>query len=77
MDAKNRIEMAKLNLRKAENAKIQADTQHEAAERSLKEVVEKMLEYNVTPETIEAEIQKIEASINADLDSIEKLIPEV
>lgn len=77
MEIKNRIEIAKVNLRKAENAKIQAETQKSAAEKSLQEVVTKMAENGVTPETIDTEIKKLEDQINKDLETIESLIPEV
>lgn len=77
MDVKSRIEMAKLKLRNAENAKITAETQKKTAEDNLKDVVVKMEENGVTPETIDAEITNLEKSINEDLESIEKLIPEV
>lgn len=77
MDIKTRIESAKLKLRNAENAKITAETQKKTAEDNLKDVVVKMSEHGVTPETIDVEIANLEKSINEDLESIERLIPEV
>ncbi|MFJ5716585.1 hypothetical protein [Neobacillus sp. NPDC093127] len=77
MDIKNRIEIAKMNLRKAENAKVQAETQKTAAEQRLEEIKGKMLEAGVTPETIKQEIETLEAQVRADLEKVEKLIPQV
>jgi chromosome segregation ATPase len=77
MDIRNRIEMAKLNLRKAENAKVQAETQKATAEAQLEEVKAKMLEAGVTPETIKEEIETLESQVRSDLDKVEKLIPAV
>lgn len=77
MDAKNRIEIAKVKLRTAENAKTVAETQKKTAELSLNTVIADMAAKGVTPETIADEIVKLEVSINSDLDTIESLIPEV
>lgn len=77
MDLKNRIEMAKLNLRKAENAKVQAETQKQAADQNLQDVVEKMNAAGVTPETIGPEIEKLEDQVKEDLEKVERLIPTV
>jgi membrane-bound lytic murein transglycosylase B len=77
MELKNRIEMAKLNLRKAENAKVQAETQKAGADQQLEEVKAKMLEAGVTPETIKAEIDKLQVQVIEDLDKVERLIPQV
>lgn len=77
MDVKNRIEIAKVNLRKAEQAKTVAETQKDNAVKSLEEVTAKMAEQGVTPETIQDEITKVEGQINKDLETIESLIPEV
>lgn len=77
MEIKQRIEMAKANLKKAENAKTVAETQKAAAEKQLEEVNAEMLAAGVTPETINAEIQNLETKVNADLDKVERLIPVV
>lgn len=77
MDIKNRIEIAKVNLRKAENAKVQAETQLEAARKQQEEVIVKMQEAGVTPETINQEIGKLEAQIEEGLSKVEQLIPKV
>lgn len=77
MDTKQRIEAAKERLRKAEQTKTIAETQKAAAEKQKDEIVAKMLEMGVTPETITAEIEKLEASIEADLQKIESMIPVV
>jgi transcription elongation GreA/GreB family factor len=77
MEIKQRIEMAKANLKKAENAKTVAETQRAAAEGQLKETVEQMAAAGVTPETINGEIVTLEEKVNADLDKVERLIPVV
>lgn len=75
LEIKNRIEAAKANLRKAENAKTVAETQKATAEQNLEEVKAKMVEAGVTPETIQDEISKLEEKLQADLSKVERLIP--
>ncbi|MGP9042140.1 hypothetical protein [Cytobacillus kochii] len=75
LEIKNRIETAKANLRKAENAKTVAETQKATAEQNLEEVKVKMSELGVTPETIQDEISKLEEKLQADLSKVERLIP--
>ena len=77
MDIKQRIEIAKANLRKAEQAKTVAETQKAAAEKQLAEVVAQMAELGVTPETIHDEIEKLQAQLEADLTKVEGLMPKV
>lgn len=77
MEIKQRIEMAKANLKKAENAKTVAETQKAAAEKQLQEVQEEMEAAGVTAETINEEITTLETKVNADLDKVERLIPVV
>lgn len=77
MDIKSRIEVAKINLRKAENAKVQAETQKAAAEKQLAEVIEQMAAEGVTPDTIQQEIAKLENQVVTDLGRVEALIPQV
>ncbi|GAA4711337.1 hypothetical protein [Brevibacillus fulvus] len=77
MDIKNRIEVAKINLRRAENAKVQAETQKAAAEKQLAEVIEQMAAEGVTPDTIQQEIAKLENQVETDLGRVEALIPQV
>lgn len=77
MEIKARIEMAKANLKKAENAKTVAETQKASAEKQLQEVTEEMAAAGVTAETINAEIITLEEKVNADLDKVERLIPQV
>ncbi|MEN2464961.1 hypothetical protein [Ornithinibacillus sp. JPR2-1] len=74
-EIKNRIEVAKANLRKAENAKTVAETQKANAEQQLKEVEEKMTAAGVSSETISDEISKLEYKIQEDLTKVERLIP--
>jgi chromosome segregation ATPase len=77
MDIKNRIELAKLNLGKAEKAQTIAQTQKQAAEQQLEEIKGQMTAEGVTPETITAEITKLEAQVEADVTKVEGLIPKV
>lgn len=75
MEINQRIEAAKANLKKAENAKTVAETQKSAAEKQLEENVQEMAAAGVTPETISLEIQTLEDQVAADLDKVERLIP--
>lgn len=77
MDIKTRIETAKANLKRAEQAKTVAETQKAAAEQQREEVVQKMAAEGVTPETIGAEIVKLEQTITETLATVEQLIPQV
>jgi len=77
MDIKNRIEVAKINLRKAEQAKTVKETQKAAAEKQREEVIAKMAQEGVTPETVGEEIAKLEAEIAENLTKIENLIPKL
>lgn len=77
MNPQQRIEAAKANLRRAEQAKTVAETQKAAAEQQVKETVQEMTQHGVTPETINSEITQLEAKVNADLDQVERLIPQV
>ena len=73
---KDRLEQAKTNVRNAENAKTIAETQKASAEQQLEEVIAKMKEEGVTPETINEEIVKLESKITEDLAKVERLIPQ-
>ena len=77
MDIKNRIEVAKINLKKAENTKTIKETQLAAAETQRTEVINKMAAEGVTPDTIAVEIGKLENTISEGLTKIESLIPTV
>lgn len=77
MDIRTRIETAKANLKRAEQSKTVAETQKAAAEQQREEVVQKMVAEGVTPETIGAEIAKLEATITETLTTVEGLIPNV
>lgn len=77
MDIKNRIEVAKANLKRAEQTKTVKETQLKAAEEQKAEVIRKMAGEGVTPETIGAEISKLDAEIQDGLTKIEGLIPTV
>lgn len=75
MDVKMRIEAAKINLKKAEQAKTVAETQLAAAKTQQEEIIKEMAELGVTPETIDAEITKLETETAAQLTDVERMIP--
>lgn len=77
MDIKTRIETAKGKLKRAETAKITMETQKQAADKQKTGIEAEMVEEKVAPDTIQAEMVKLEGEIVADLDKTEKLIPEV
>lgn len=77
MDINLRIESAKANLKKAEQAKTVAETQKAAAETQQAEVVKQMEAEGITPETISDEINRLESNINENLTKVEGLIPKV
>lgn len=77
MDIKNRIEVAKANLKRAEQTKTVKETQKKAAEQQRDDVIAKMAEAGVTPETVTTEIAKLEAEIQDGLTKVEGLIPTV
>ena len=77
MDIKTRIETAKSNLKRAEQAQTVAETQKTAAEQQREEVVQKMATEGVTPETIAAKIAELETAITETLTTVEGLIPKV
>jgi len=74
-DVKTRIETAKNNLRKAEQARTVAETNLANAEQQRDDVVKQMLDNGVTPETIADEIAKLETAVESDLQQVESLMP--
>lgn len=72
-----RIEAAKNAVKRAENAKTVAETQAAAAEQQLQGIIQEMATAGVTPDNISDTILRLEAQINADLDKIEHLTPQV
>lgn len=77
MDIKNRIDVAKINLKRAEQAKTIKETQLAAAEKQRDDVIAKMAQEGVTPENVATEVAGLEASITEGLTKIEGLIPKV
>lgn len=77
MDFKYRIEQAQAKLKDAEQAKTVAETQLKTAKDECDAVIEEMKTLGVTPETIEAEIAKLEAEVNDGLTAIEQAIPTI
>jgi chromosome segregation ATPase len=77
LSVKERIEKAQENLEKAKTAKTTTEVQVTEAEKQLAQVVEDMGKMNVTPTNIQAEIEKLDQSTNANLDKIEATMPQV
>ena len=77
MDISQRIEVARINLKRAEQAKTVAETQKAAAETQQTEVVKQMEAESVTPDTISEEIARLESDISETLTKVEGLIPKV
>lgn len=77
MDYKQRIDFAKIRIQKARTAETVATTQKNAAEQQQGEVIAKLSEMGVTPETASEKIATLESKINADLTTVEGLIPNV
>lgn len=77
MDNKTRIENAKAKLKKAETARITAETQKAAALQQQEEIVKQMAVEGVTPETIKDTIAKLETEVNETLTKVETLMPKV
>lgn len=75
MNIKERIEQAQAKLKQAEQAKTVAETQLESAKHECDDIIAQMETLGVTPENIDAEIEKLEADINNDLTAIENTIP--
>lgn len=77
MDARTRLESVKANIEKAKTAKITAETQVDVCSRQMEEIAKRMEAEGVTPDTIEAEIAKLDAAVNDDIAKVEQLIPQV
>lgn len=77
MTVQERIEAAKTKLEAAEKAKTVAETQLETANKQTEDLIEKMKEYDVTPETIGPKIEELTATIDKELEAIEQAIPAV
>lgn len=75
MELKDRLELAKANLKKAENALTVAETEKKSAESQRQEVIDEMAKHDVTPVTIEDEVKKLEGQVKDDLEKVESLIP--
>lgn len=77
IDVKDRITTAKEKLKKAEQAEVAAkqDLKNLTAQRD--EVVEKLKELGVTPETAPAELKRLEDSILTNLEKVETMTPTV
>lgn len=77
MEIKERIEAAQVKLKKAEQAKTVAETQLTAAQEQLAEIEKQMTAEDVTPDTIDAEIKRLETLIEEGITKVEVMLPEV
>jgi chromosome segregation ATPase len=77
LDNKQRIELAKVGLQKAERAQVQAETEEKTAKEQREEIAGKLKELKVTPETAPKEIADLDQSISERLTKVEGLIPKV
>lgn len=75
MDNKDKIELLKANLKKAEQAKTVAETQKAAATDQIADIEIDMASNGVTPATITAEIERLEKEIVEAIASVESLLP--
>ena len=71
------IKTLKDRLKKAETAKIQAETQLTVAQEQLKAVESEMQKEGVTPETIDSAITELGAKIDEAVTRVEEMIPDV
>ena len=74
---KTKIEELESKLKTAEKEKIKAEENLKIAKERKQEVIEKMKEYDVTPETISAKIDELKASIEKTINDITERLPEV
>jgi hypothetical protein len=77
LSVKERIEQAQKNLERAKTAKTTTEVQKAEAEKQLTQVIEDMKGMNVTPVSIQGEIERLEKLINENLDKIEATMPQV
>lgn len=77
MEIRERIQAAKDKVKKAEQAEVAAKQDLKNYTEQRDEVVEKMKEYNITPENAQDELTKLEGRINENLDKVEELTPEL
>lgn len=75
MQIKQRIEKVKEALRKAEEARIKAETEYETYQRQQKEIELQFLAEGVTPEEVGSEIESLKAEIEGAIARVEALIP--
>ena len=71
------IASLKEKLKKAETAKITAEAQAETLESQLKDIEADMQKENVTPDTIDGVISKLEETIESETKRLQELIPDV
>ena len=77
MDFTNRLNNIKTSLKEAERECTVLETEQAASEKQLAEVVLAMTEAGVTPETAEAEIERLKGEIETGLTKMEGLLSEI
>jgi tRNA nucleotidyltransferase/poly(A) polymerase len=77
VDVLTRIEDAKAKIKKAEAARIQAETEKGLAEKQQAELIKQMEAEGVSPETIVQEIEKLELLILEKLSVVESKLPDL
>jgi chromosome segregation ATPase len=77
MDIQSRLEALKTSLKRVEQAKTAEETRQQVAAARVKEIEAKMMEYDVSPLTIDREIDQLEQEITDNLIQVEGLIPQI
>jgi len=73
----DRISKAKETLQTAQNNKIRLEEKLKAYEKRLEELKEEMANYNVTPDTIVAEIDRLDNNIQVGLNEVEEKLGRI
>jgi len=77
MNFEERIKELKEKISSLNNEKIRAETQLQAAQEQKNKLIEEMKELNVTPDTIDDDIKKLEHDIDKSLSTVEHEIEEI
>lgn len=73
-DVTTRLNNLKTQIETGKTEKTRAETNLESYTKQRDEVVKEMAELGVTPETVDAEIARLDAEIEADLSEAEELL---
>lgn len=76
-DFETRISIAKSKIESLKEEKIKTETELKNAKESLDTTIEEIKQMGVTPETIDAEIEKLKKMIEDNLNYIEENIPQL